>query len=239
MELLMLYRKMKIRNVVPIKLIKAVTLVELLVSTSLFIIILFSMFSFYSTSYKRLNKLETQLFLQQQATQIMHYLKQHIEHIYFQGMDKKSTDINLFSIDNNAVTIKAECLVFFYDVNDDGCIGDRRKKSNCSLSNRNNTTKIATELFGFKREHQEIKTIYYDRKMDNCTKNQCQQFLKSCDKGNLSKWRNLTEYRDYKVLKLAFSWVKENYVMSVLLILNKNNQSYQSQSKIYILNSLN
>ncbi len=233
----MLFQKIKRLNVVPIRKIKAVTFIELLASTALFITILFSISYFYSNSYKHKSTLENQSLLQKQSTQIMQYLKQHIEHINFQGMDRYKTNMSLFRVNNNTMAMKSDCLVFFYDVNDDGCIGDRRKKSACFRFNKNNTSKVATELFGFKVEHQEIKTIYYDRKMDKCTKNQCQNFLKSCEQGSITKWRDLTEYNDYKVSQLGFSWVKENRIMRVVLTLSKDRQSYTTQAYIYILNS--
>ncbi|MBR0574341.1 MULTISPECIES: PilW family protein [Pasteurellaceae] len=229
----MLLRRTKQVNVAFVKVIQAVTLVELLASLSLMVTLLFALSSFYSDSYKNQHKLQTTLSLQQNAQQIMNFFKQHIQHIYYQGIDRENSNYFAFTYNKSSVAIKPQCLVFFYDINSDGCVGNRKKKSACFVKGKNNTSDVAKEVFGFKVDHQELY-IYQDSSISKCSLIQCKQLLAQCDQG---KWGKLTQYNNYKISQLSFSWLKEHKVMQVLLSLTKNNQTYSTQSYIYILNN--
>ncbi|MDG6881438.1 hypothetical protein A6A21_02600 [Phocoenobacter uteri] len=198
------------------------------------LLILFSLSFFYQNSYKNTKKLQTILFLQQQSYQLLNSLKPHIEHISFQGLNRENSNYDLFKNQLKTVNLLENCLIFFYDLNQDGCIGKRRtKKSPCRTSLHNMTTRIAEEIFGFKLKNQEMYMLNISKKQNNCSAIQCKQILNSCDKGY---WTKLTEKNNFKVTKLHFLWLKENHILKITLTLMKNKHHYTSHSYIYILN---
>ncbi|MBS9783527.1 MAG: hypothetical protein KGV46_03135 [Pasteurella sp.] len=144
----MLFPKTKKAVVIATKKINAFTLMEFIITSSLMIVILFSLSAFYQHNYKNNKKLDTQLFLQQQATQILNYLKPHLEHLYFQGANREEDNYALFYNNHSSLKLAENCLVFFYDFNRDGCVGRRRSKKRCQKNNRNDTTDISKEIFG-------------------------------------------------------------------------------------------
>ncbi|MDP8162683.1 hypothetical protein QJU89_05165 [Pasteurella skyensis] len=228
----MLFQKTRLADVAIVKSFKAVTLVEILISLSLTTVLLFSFASFYSSSHQNQNKLKTRLELQQNTQQIINFFKQHIQHLYYQGINREQSNYTLFQNNQLSVNILPHCLLFFYDINSDGCVGNRKKNSACATKKQNKTNQIAKEVFGFKVKNQEIY-IYEDSRINKCLLPKCKQLLTSCDQG---EWGKLTENSNYKVSILNFTWLKEHKIMQVSLSLKKNGETYSSQSYIYIFN---
>ncbi len=229
----MLFQKRKKVAVIATKKIKAFTLTEFIITSSLMLVILFSLSSFYQNNYRNNKKLDTQLFLQQQANQILNHLKPHLEHLYFQGGNRKGSNYALF-YDNSSLALEKNCLIFFYDFNNDGCVGKRRsKKRACKNNNRNATKYISKEIFGFKLEQQQILEVDIDKKQDKCSLTKCKQILSYCQKG---RWTALTDRNNFQVSQLQFSWLQEPSILKVTLTLAKDNLTYSTQAYIYVLN---
>ncbi len=230
----MLFQKTKKVAVIATKRIQAFTLTEFIISSILMLVILFSLASFYQYNYKNNKKLNTLLFLQQQAHQILNHLKPHIEHLYFQGQNRKKNNYNFFYNNGSSLMLEKNCLIFFYDFNKDGCIGKRvPKKQGCTSNNRNLTKNISKEIFGFKLEQQQILQIDIDKKLDKCSFNQCKKILSYCQKGN---WTAFTDKHNFQVTQLQFSWLEKPQILKVTLTLAKKNLTYSTQAYIYVLN---
>ena len=188
----MLARKI---NGVPVKIsrLKAFSLVEILISLALGSMLLLSFSYYYSNYYVVWQKQKEQFFLQKEAHQLAHYLQQHIQHLGYQGNNKEESNFELFEKDNQRFALNNQCLIFFYDLNGDGCLGKRAtKKALCRNGQLNNTKDLAKEVFGFKLEEKEIH-LYADNRFENCLSEQCKTLLDSCE----NKWTKFTSKEEY------------------------------------------
>ncbi|WP_315568216.1 prepilin-type N-terminal cleavage/methylation domain-containing protein [Haemophilus parahaemolyticus] len=221
----------------PVKIsrLKAFSLVELLISLALGSILLLSFTYYYSNYYVVWQKQKEQFFLQKEAHQLAHYLQQHIQHLGYQGNNKEESNFELFEKDNQRFALNSQCLIFFYDLNGDGCLGKRAtKKALCRNGQLNNTKDLAKEVFGFKLEEKEIH-LYADNRFENCLGEQCKTLLDSC--GN--KWTKFTSKEEYLVDKLQFNWKKQNELMQIDLTLSSIKDkkiSYHLTAYVYLLN---
>ncbi len=212
----------------------ALTLLEMLISLALGTIILFSVASFYSEQYLAQLKIQRQINLQKEAHQIVTYLQQHIEHIHFQADNRENSNFFLFLNQGKSYQLTASnCLIFFYDLNKDGCLGSGKRK--CFNGEVNNTQEINKEIFGFKLSNQEI--LVYEESLAKCIKPQCEAILTDCKRG---KWIKMTNKASYLVTQFQFSWQKADHIIKLELTLTDNaDQSiyYQTTAYIYLLNA--
>ena len=232
----MLARKI---NGVPVKIsrLKAFSLVEILISLALGSMLLLSFSYYYSNYYVVWQKQKEQFFLQKEAHQLAHYLQQHIQHLGYQGNNKEESNFELFEKDNQRFALNNQCLIFFYDLNGDGCLGKRAtKKALCRNGQLNNTKDLAKEVFGFKLEEKEIH-LYADNRFENCLSEQCKTLLDSCE----NKWTKFTSKEEYLVDKLQFNWKKQNKLMQIELTLSSIKDkkiNYHLTVYTYLLNGL-
>ena len=232
----MLARKI---NGVPVKIsrLKAFSLVEILISLALGSMLLLSFSYYYSNYYVVWQKQKEQFFLQKEAHQLAHYLQQHIQHLGYQGNNKEESKFELFEKDNQRFALNNQCLIFFYDLNGDGCLGKRAtKKALCRNGQLNNTKDLAKEVFGFKLEEKEIH-LYADNRFENCLSEQCKTLLDSCE----NKWTKFTSKEEYLVDKFQFNWKKQNELMQIELTLSSIKDkkiNYHLTVYTYLLNGL-
>ncbi|OOR98326.1 hypothetical protein B0187_08625 [Haemophilus paracuniculus] len=214
----------------------AFSLIEILISLSLATIILFSISKLYSDFYASQKKQSELLMLQRESFQLLTYLKQHIQHIGYQGSFRENSNYPLFQNQSkNYALVNPSCLIFFYDVNRDGCIGNRAKTQSCMIGILNNTKEINKEIFGFKLENQALY-IYEDNSVQQCTLNICKQLLTTCNKG---KWRKI-DNNDYLITQLNFIWLKFEKIMKIEMELISKQQPeirYQGVGYSYLLNA--
>lgn len=235
-EEFMLARKI---NGVPVKIsrLKAFSLVEILISLALGSMLLLSFSYYYSNYYVVWQKQKEQFFLQKEAHQLAHYLQQHIQHLGYQGNNKEESNFELFEKDNQRFALNNQCLIFFYDLNGDGCLGKRAtKKALCRNGQLNNTKDLAKEVFGFKLEEKEIH-LYADNRFENCLSEQCKTLLDSCE----NKWTKFTSKEEYLVDKFQFNWKKQNELMQIELTLSSIKDkkiNYHLTVYTYLLNGL-
>ena len=232
----MLARKI---NGVPVKIsrLKAFSLVEILISLALGSMLLLSFSYYYSNYYVVWQKQKEQFFLQKEAHQLAHYLQKHIQHLGYQGNNKEESNFELFEKDNQRFALNNQCLIFFYDLNGDGCLGKRAtKKALCRNGQLNNTKDLAKEVFGFKLEEKEIH-LYADNRFENCLSEQCKTLLDSCE----NKWTKFTSKEEYLVDKFQFNWKKQNELMQIELTLSSIKDkkiNYHLTVYTYLLNGL-
>ena len=232
----MLARKI---NGVPVKIsrLKGFSLVEILISLALGSMLLLSFSYYYSNYYVVWQKQKEQFFLQKEAHQLAHYLQQHIQHLGYQGNNKEESNFELFEKDNQRFALNNQCLIFFYDLNGDGCLGKRAtKKALCRNGQLNNTKDLAKEVFGFKLEEKEIH-LYADNRFENCLSEQCKTLLDSCE----NKWTKFTSKEEYLVDKFQFNWKKQNELMQIELTLSSIKDkkiNYHLTVYTYLLNGL-
>ncbi|QLB15577.1 hypothetical protein A6B39_08980 [Mannheimia granulomatis] len=211
------------------------SLVEILISTALAAVLLLSLSTSYTDFYLTQMKQKEQLYLQAEVHQLLHYFQRHFQHIGYQGEQRKDSNFDLFQLNGRSVNIPhTNCLISFYDINQDGCLGNRRTKTTaCKLGELNQTKDILKEVFGFKLENKEI--YYFSTNLDNCIKAECQKLLNGCD----GTWSKLTSVHHFKVNKLAFIWKQENTLLQIELEIESSKDSreiYAAKSYVFILN---
>ncbi|MBF0784945.1 hypothetical protein E4T80_05610 [Muribacter muris] len=231
----MWYRKISVPNAVNLN--AAFSLVEILIALSLGTLVLLSAIKFYADQFIHQNTQRELFQLQRHAHQLLEYLQHHIQHIGYQGKNRKSHNFNLF-IPTQAYSLNnAQCFIFIYDLNGDGCIGSRSKNNACRLQNRNNTKAVAKEIFGFKLENKKLTILDDDKHIRSCYQNECLSILKNCHK---FKWSKLSDLSEYHIEKLQFSWVKEGILLKVEIMVSSykdRNKQYSATIYSYIFNA--
>lgn len=214
----------------------AFSLFEVLVATALGAFLLLLSASSYTDFYYHQVRQKELFHLQADAHQLLHYFNQHFQQLGYQGDKRSDHNFDLFQLNGKSVNIPySSCLIAFYDLNQDGCLGKRKTKTAvCKLGEINNTKDLLKEIFGFKVENKEIYTFSHN--FDNCTKTECQKLLESCN-GN---WSKFTDVNNMKVNQLTFSWKKENSLLEIILELESAKYAdikYFTKSYIFILNN--
>lgn len=228
----MFYRQINVANANN----KAFTLVELLLSLTLGTVLLFSLSGIYRDQYQIQQYQKEKLHLQKQAKQLLDYFHQHIQHSGFQGGFRQQSNFPLFLNQNQSINlVNKHCVILFYDLNNDGCIGNRNKKQDCQINQLNMTKELSKEIFGFKLFNQELY-IFEDNSLQDCVGKLCQSLLTQCSKG---KWRKSSDRNYFKIIALTFSFVNSKKLIEVNLELQSSkyrNIIYQSKRYVYILN---
>ncbi|EQA04750.1 hypothetical protein HPS12939_1922 [Glaesserella parasuis 12939] len=174
--------------------------------------------------------------LQKHTHQLLEYFQQHIQHFNYQGQNRKETNYHLFENNHKRYSLNnPNCLMFFYDLSSDGCVGNRNKKQSCETNGVNNTKDVSQEFFGFKFEKKAI-FIYEDSQIQFCHQADCEKILTNCQKGN---WRKMSDMSDYNVENLSFEWLEQNRLLKIELALSssKDNQlRYKATAYSYLLN---
>lgn len=223
-------------NVVPVKIkLSAFSLLEVLITTSLGAFVLLVFASSYTDFYRSQIKQRELLALQADAHQIINYFQQHFQHIGYQGSKRGDSNFDLFQLNGKSVNIpNKHCIMSFYDVNQDGCLGKRRTKTTaCKLGDLNNTRDILKEIFAFKLENNEIYT--FSQKLDDCVQESCLKLLESCN----GSWSKFTEINSVKINNLSFSWKKLGILLELeieLESIKERNLTYSAKSYIFLLN---
>ena len=220
-----------------ISVLPAVSLVELLISLALGSLLLSAAAALYSHIYLQQTKYRELINLQAHTHQLLDYLNQHIQHMNLQGQPHSDSNYALFQHQGkNYHLIHQSCLLFFNDVNQDGCVGNRIKSESCHLNGMNNTNEVGKELFGFKFENQAIYVFNDDSAIRRCHQTQCEKVLTSCQH---HLWHNLVEQSDYRVDMLRFQWEMPERLLNIELALTSLKQPeirYQAQAYSYLFN---
>ncbi|AUI66592.1 MULTISPECIES: hypothetical protein [Glaesserella] len=227
----------KRENGQPVKIYKAFSFIEILLALTLGSIILFAFATFYSDIYRNQIKQRELLNLQKHTHQLLDYFQQHIQHINYQGENRKESNYSIFADNHHNYALNnPHCLMFFYDLSGDGCVGNRNKTQACENNGVNKTKDVSQEFFGFKFEKKAI-FIYEDSQIQYCAEPLCKQLLTNCQAGN---WRKMSDMSDYNVENLQFEWLEQDKLLKIALALSstKNNKiQYQATAYSYILNS--
>lgn len=221
-------------EVVVKKVIKGVSLIELLISLSLGSFILFMASQLFSDVYVNQHK-QSELFkLQKSAHQILDYLQQHIIHTGFQGKQRVGSNFALFMADNRPYVVEKNCLVIMQDLNGDGCLGKRAKQ--CATVTTSFATDVLKEILAVKVENKTLMVLSKYNRFTECTKSECAKLLQGCDQ---LKWEKIAEVSDSDIEQLEFSWEKEPELLKIALkIASQQNPNivYEAVAYSYLLN---
>lgn len=201
-----------------------VTLVELMITITLSTLLLLSMTQFFSGITQGKQRFLLRLQLQQETHRVLRLLRKDIARSgyiaqhrvnqsnidLFQGSNPTLVSLTALSSENNN-----SCLLFWYDLDQSGCIGSGHGQY-CQSHQRNATHHIQRELFGYRlrRGALETRIMYQNGVVQNCESAVCQSYLnqQGC---NTRGWASLLDNDRYQVIQLEFQWLQKPNTLQV------------------------
>ncbi|MFC0309579.1 Type II secretory pathway, component PulJ [Gallibacterium trehalosifermentans] len=216
------------------------TLPELLMAIALTSLLVLILSNWLLSLYHYQSQRQQQLQLQQDVHQALQMIRKDLRRSGYH-YPNKNNNLALFRYQNKSINLVLpkqdyyQCVLFFYDLNKDGCIGNKQGSESCMLGTRNNTTEIQKELFGYRLAAGNLEVLFmFDKTIDHaCSAVSCQQHLNNptCQSKGWSKYFDSR----YRVESLAFRWLPENRGMSVdLTVVLRNQENYRYQATVLI-----
>ena len=186
--------------------LKGETLVSLLISLGLSALLLLLVAQFYAQTQQQNQRLMLQLKLQAELQRTIQLIGKDLRRVGFRAANQKLIEDNLalFELDEKgtAITIAQadnapsnSCVLFFYDLNSNGCIGEKYTKNTCVNGVKNVAKNIEKELFGYKLNGKMIET-----------KQTYKNAVNACNAGG--GWTDLLDEKEFEISQLRFDWLK-------------------------------
>ncbi|MDO4698947.1 MAG: hypothetical protein Q4A60_09830 [Pasteurellaceae bacterium] len=192
----------------------ALSLVEILIALGLSAFLLMVLVKWQSQFVVSQLYLRERLQLQQHAQQMVAYMQKHIQYLGFVAKSKQGGNDELFRLNGKAYHLMPNCLLFFYDVNRDGCIGRAfGKQGFCQQAGVNRADEVVKEFFGFKFQPPHL--LVFARDIKRCRQEACQEWRDYCQQ--TSYWENATDLVDYQLDNLQFDWLKPEQILRIRL----------------------
>ena len=227
------------------------SLVSLMLSISLSSFLLLVILQFYSQHQQQNQEILLRLQLQTELQRVIQLIGKDLARAGFRAVSDKLTKDNLSLFEQpsqpSAITIaqmNAEksnsCVVFFYDLDVNGCVGGQYKGDSCLVNERNTTKEIERELFGYRLYQKMLETrlTYKSAVKQNCSFEDCQRYTQqsACNHGG---WVDLLDEKEYEISDLTFTWLAEQKGIEVRLIGNLKQHkkiSYETAIVVPLLN---
>lgn len=227
------------------------SLLGLMVSVSLSSFLLLVIISFYSQIQQQNKHILLQLQLQTELQRVIQTIGRDVRRSGFRASVEglQQNNLALFEQDErgSSVTIQQadnepqkSCILFFYDVNANGCIGSKNKGKSCVNGDNNSTSEIGTELFGYRlnKNMVESRQTYKNTISQTCSQEECRRYLQqsACNAGG---WTDLLDDTEYTITNLMFNWLAEKQGIEVKLVGQLKMQkaiSYETSIVIPLLN---
>lgn len=204
------------------------TLFGLMLSIALSSLLMWLILLFYQHSQQQHRELLLSLQLQTETQRVIQLMAKDLRRAGFRAVSDTVVQDNfrLFETDQGqAVSItqvtnakEQSCVLFFYDLDESGCLGKKSKQAACMQGDRNATEEIERELFGYRLNQGMIETrlSYKNAVNSSCKKTDCQSYIQSqaCHGGG---WADLLDDTEYEVTALQFSWLLENQAIEIYL----------------------
>ncbi|OOF70358.1 type II secretion system protein J [Rodentibacter caecimuris] len=196
------------------------SLLSLMLTIFLTSLLIFSLSYFYVQVQRQNQSMMQKLKLQSELQRVLQLMAKDLRRAGFRAQSDKlqSSNFNLFEQDEQGTSVKISqadgqpqnsCILFFYDLNLNGCIGEKYDKNFCQKRGQNVAKKIESELFGYKVENKLLKTkkTYKSAVNSYCILSECQRYLQqsACNSG--SGWTNLLDKNEIEIDVLKFNWV--------------------------------
>ncbi|ABR75140.1 hypothetical protein CBG46_07145 [Actinobacillus succinogenes] len=205
------------------------TLLALMLSLSLSSLLLLVVLAFYGHVQRQNHDILRKLQLQTELQRVLQTMGRDIRRAGFRALSEGLTQNNLglFELDETgtAFTIGQSphaplnsCILFFYDVNANGCIGSKNKGKSCITDGKNSASEISTELFGYRLNDDmlESRQTYKNSINQNCKPQECQSYIQpvSCDS---SGWTDLLDDKIYRITALEFNLIGQGPGIQIYL----------------------
>ena len=227
------------------------SLVSLMLSISLSSFLLLVILQFYSQHQQQNREMLLRLQLQTELQRVIQLIGKDLARAGFRAVSDKLTKDNLPLFEQpsqpSAITIAQmnveksnSCVVFFYDLDVNGCVGGQYKGDSCLVNERNTTKEIERELFGYRLHQKMVETrlTYKSAVKQNCSFEDCQRYTQqsACNHGG---WVDLLDEKEYEISDLTFTWLAEQKGIEVHLIGNLKQHkkiSYETAIVVPLLN---
>ncbi len=232
---------------------KGHSLLSLIIALSLSSSLLLLLSQFFNQLYQK-NSNETQtLQLQIEIHQVLSTMIKDIRRAGFIATNDKVlvSNFKLFKNDEfpyiaNIGELKGEqahsCILFFYDLDKNGCIGSRPTSGICMSNNQNQSNNIQSEIFGFRLNNKniQVRSGYRTAFNQRCPQTQCQSYIQpnAC---NSIGWSYLLDETEYAISHLQFSWLAEKKGIFIDIegyLLKKPHIKYQTSAVVPLLNGV-
>lgn len=227
------------------------TLLALMLSLALSSFLLSVVLAFFSYVQRQNHDVLRKLQLQTELQRVLQTMGRDIRRAGFRALSEGliQSNLNLFELDEKgtAVTIGQSnnappnsCVLFFYDVNGNGCIGSKNKGKSCITNGKNSTSEIGTELFGYRLHDNMIESrqTYKNSVNQTCAREECRRYIQpvSCDS---SGWTDLSDDKEYRITALTFDWIGQGRGIRAYLagqLVNYPQIRYETDIVIPLLN---
>lgn len=227
------------------------TLLALMLSLALSSFLLLVVLSFYGYIQRQNHDVLRKLQLQTELQRVLQTLGRDIRRAGFRALSEGliQNNLSLFELDETgtAVTIGQSansplnsCVLFFYDVNGNGCIGANNKGKSCVTNGKNSASEISTELFGYRLNDNMIESrqTYKSSISQTCKQEECRSYIhpEAC---NSSGWTDLLDDKTYRITALTFDRIEQGQGIQVYLagqFVNYPHIQYETGIVIPLLN---
>ena len=227
------------------------SLVSLMLSISLSSFLLLVILQFYGQHQQQNREMLLRLQLQTELQRVIQLIGKDLARAGFRAVSDKLTKDNLPLFEQpsqpSAITIAQmnveksnSCVVFFYDLDVNGCVGGQYKGDSCLVNERNTTKEIERELFGYRLHQKMVETrlTYKSAVKQNCSFEDCQRYTQqsACNHGG---WVDLLDEKEYEISDLTFTWLAEQKGIEIRLIGNLKQHkkiSYETAIVVPLLN---
>lgn len=233
------------------KCVSGQSLVSLMLSISLSSFLFLVILQFYSQHQQQNREMLLRLQLQTELQRVIQLIGKDLARAGFRAVSDKLTKDNLPLFEQpsqpSAITIAQmnveksnSCVVFFYDLDVNGCVGGQYKGDSCLVNERNTTKEIERELFGYRLHQKMVETrlTYKSAVKQNCSFEDCQRYTQqsACNHGG---WVDLLDEKEYEISDLTFTWLAEQKGIEIRLIGNLKQHkkiSYETAIVVPLLN---
>lgn len=226
------------------------SLFSLLLSLTLSSFLLLVILAFYTRSQQQNQQAFALLQLQSEVQRAVQLMGKDLRRAGFRAASEKVVvhNFSLFEQEKGQALAlfsrksqqEADCVLFFYDIDGNGCVGGTFKNGRCVENNRNATRFIERELFGYRLDKGMLETRLTYRRAVNaeCKQKECQEYLqaRACESGG---WVDLFDLNLIEVQHLHFSWLIEHRLLQIDIRAQLKNQphlTYATQMIVPLLN---
>ncbi len=210
--------------------LKGQTLFSLMISLTISAALLFVISQFYADTQIQNRKVFLRLKLQAEIQRTLQLIGKDLRRAGFRALNDKliESNLDLFELDEKGSALvisqadnaaQNSCVLFFYDLNANGCIGEKYTKNTCINGDQNVAKSIEKELFGYKLNGKMIETkqTYKSAIKTNCKSDECQKALQqsACNAGG--GWTDLLDEKEYEITRLQFNPLAEGKGIEIRL----------------------
>ncbi|WP_439242293.1 hypothetical protein [Lonepinella sp. BR2474] len=197
---------------------KGQTLLGLMISLTLSSLLLWVIVQFYTDSQRQNQQMLRRLQLQTELQRALQTMAKDLRRVGFRALSSKVTQENfsLFELDEMGTSVgiypmsgesavKNNCVLFFYDLDANGCLGSTAKQ--CAKNEQNATSEVGRELLGYRQNGLILESRTYGNKANTkCKKAECQSYLQQQACQDLG-WTKVLDEDSYEVTALSLDWL--------------------------------